>query len=106
MSYNRFEAISAFIHVVPPGEESSNNPLKKIRNMHDGVKRGCAKYYQPLNELSVDKRMVTSKATGSVGGGRSHFLPAPTLHVASAPKVGIEQHFTNNVNRKQPVTIF
>ena len=34
--------------------------------MHDSVKRGYAQYYQPLHELSVDKRMVKSKA-------RSHF---------------------------------
>ena len=66
MSRNRFEAISAFFHVVTPDKESPNDPLKKIRSMHDGVKKGCAQYYQPLRELSVDERMVKSKA-------RSHF---------------------------------
>ena len=68
MSRNRFENISAFFHVVTTEEEdsNSNDPLKKIRGMQDRVKKACAQYYHPLRELSIDERMVKSKA-------RSHF---------------------------------
>ena len=49
MSRNRFEAISAFFHVVTPGEESSNDPLKTICSMHKGVKKGmCIVLSTPL----------------------------------------------------------
>ena len=50
MSHNRFEANSAFFHVVTSGEESPNDPLEKIRSMHNGAKQGCAQYYQPLRD--------------------------------------------------------
>ena len=68
MSRNRFENISAFFHVVTTEEEdsNSNDPLKKIRGMQDRVQKACAQYYHPLCELSIDERMVKSKA-------RSHF---------------------------------
>jgi hypothetical protein len=68
MSRNRFEEISAFLHVVSPEEEQANSdhPLKKILQCQDYIKQKCFDCYQPLQELSVDERMVRSKA-------RSHF---------------------------------
>ena len=68
MPRNRFEAINAFFHLVTMDEESANvnDPLKKVRPFHDAVKKRCGELYQPLCELSVDERMVKSKA-------RSHF---------------------------------
>ena len=68
MSRNRFEAINCFFHVVTPEEEAElgNDPLKKIRPLHDMIKTSCSEYYQPLQELFIDERMVKLKA-------RSHF---------------------------------
>jgi hypothetical protein len=64
MSRNRFEEISAFLHVVTPDEEQANSthPLKKILQFQDYIKQKCFDCYQPLQELSVDERMVSSKA--------------------------------------------
>lgn len=64
MSRNRFEAISAFLHVVSEREESANkhHPLRKILSLSNHMKEKCFELYQPLRELSVDERMVKSKA--------------------------------------------
>ena len=64
MSRNRFEAISAFFHVVTPQEELENaqHPLKKILPLHTHMKMKCRELYQPLQQISVDERMVKSKA--------------------------------------------
>ena len=68
MSRSRFEAINSFFHLVTPGEELANadDPLKKVRPFYDDLKRKSQELYQPLRELSVDERMVKSKA-------RTHF---------------------------------
>ena len=68
MTRNRFEAINTFFHVATPQEEASNpnDPLKKVRSFNDHVKKRCSELYQPLKQLSVDERMVKSKA-------RTHF---------------------------------
>ena len=67
MTQNRFEAISAFFHVVTIQEEEQNkeDPLKKVGPMHDTIKTKGLQYSRPLQELSVEW-MVKSKA-------RSHF---------------------------------
>ena len=64
MSRNRFETISTFLHVVKPSEETTlaDDPLKKVRPLYDDIKNKCLSYYQPLQEISVDERMVKSKA--------------------------------------------
>lgn len=68
MSRHRFEEIGAFLHAVAPDEERilGNHPLKKILPIHNYMKSKCLEVYQPLQELSVDERMVKSKA-------RTHF---------------------------------
>ena len=68
MSRNRFESIGSFLHVVTPTEEAqlASHRLKKILPLHNYVKRRCMDLYQPLQELSIDERMVKSKA-------RTHF---------------------------------
>lgn len=68
MSRNRFEAINAFFHIVTPQEElaNANDPLRKVKTFYDVVKAKCLELYQPLQQLSVDERMVKSKA-------RTHF---------------------------------
>ena len=37
---------------------TEEDPLKKVRPLHDHVKETAREYYQPLHELSVDERMV------------------------------------------------
>ena len=68
LTRDRFQAIGAFLHVVTAEEESSmsSHRLKKILPLHDVIKRKCLDLYQPLQQLSVDERMVKSKA-------RTHF---------------------------------
>ena len=64
MTRHRFEAIGSFLHVVTPAEERTfgNNPLKKILPLQNLMKRRCLDLYQPLQQLSIDERMVKSKA--------------------------------------------
>ena len=64
MTRNRFEAISAFFHLVTPQEELTNaqNPLKKILPLHQHMKAKCKELYQPIQQVSIDERMVKSKA--------------------------------------------
>ena len=64
MTRNRFESINTFFHIVTSRDEEENadDPLKKVRPFYDHVKAKCAEFYQPLQELSVDERMVKSKA--------------------------------------------
>lgn len=68
MSRNRFEAIGSFLHVVTPTEEAqlADHPLKKILPLHNYIKNKCMELYQPLKEISIDERIVKSKA-------RTHF---------------------------------
>ena len=64
MTRNRFEAISAFFHLVTPQEELTNtqNPLKKILPLHQHMNAKCKELYQPLQQVSIDERMVKGKA--------------------------------------------
>ena len=64
MTRHRFEAISSFFHLVTPEEEAANstNPLKKVLPLYNHLKKKCFDLYQPLQELSIDERMVKSKA--------------------------------------------
>ena len=68
LSRDRFEQISAFLHIVTAQEEAqlAPNKLKKILPLHNNIKKKCFDIYQPLQQLSVDERMVKSKA-------RTHF---------------------------------
>jgi hypothetical protein len=58
MSRNRFEEISAFLHVVNPAEEEANitHPLKKILQLQDYIKQKCFDGYQPLQQGVVSLR--------------------------------------------------
>ena len=64
LSRDRFEAIGAFLHVVTEEEETelSSHKLRKILPLHNAIKKKCLDLYQPLQQLSVDERMVRSKA--------------------------------------------
>jgi len=64
MTCQRFEVIGSFIHVVTKEEEESlvEDPLRKIRPLQEYIKKKCLSFYQPLQNLLVDKCMVKSKA--------------------------------------------
>ena len=69
MTCQRFELIGCFLHVVTPEEEelANGDRLRKLRPYLDHLKTNCLTYYQPLQCLSVDERMVKSKS-------RSHMV--------------------------------
>ena len=58
-----------FLHVVTPSEEeaAAGDRLRKLRPFMDRLKSNCFTYYQPLQNLSIDERMVKSKS-------RSHMV--------------------------------
>ena len=64
MTRHRYEAISSFIHLVTPEEEAANStdPLEKILPLYQHIEKKCLDLHQPLQELSIDERMVKSKA--------------------------------------------
>ena len=68
LSCRNFEVIGSFLHLVTPDEERAmvDNKLRKILPLHNYIKSKCLELYQPLQELSIDERMVKSKA-------RTHF---------------------------------
>ena len=68
LSKDCFEQISSFLHIVTTAEESNLSPhkLNKILPLHETIKKRCLSLYQPLQQLSIDERMVKSKA-------RTHF---------------------------------
>jgi len=65
----RFELIGTFLHIVSQfeEEESKDDRLRKLLPLIAHIKNKCSDYYQPLQQLSVDERMVKSKA-------RSHLI--------------------------------
>ena len=67
MIRNRFEASSTFLHIVSAREkdEHKGHSLRKVLPLYNQIRK-CLELYQPLPELSIDERMVESKA-------RSHF---------------------------------
>ena len=68
MTCEQYELIGTFLHLVTPAQESSlsGNRLCKILPVHNYIKDRCSELYQPCRQLSIDERMVKSKA-------RTHF---------------------------------
>ena len=69
LTCQRFELIGTFLHVVTKREEEEvkHNRLCKLLPLVNHIKSKCFEFYQPIKELSVDERMVKSKA-------RSHLI--------------------------------
>ena len=61
LSRGRYKAISAFLHVVDPSNESSGDKLRKVDELLESFKSRCKLLYQPTQKLAVDERMVKSK---------------------------------------------
>ena len=68
LTCEQYELIGTFLHLVTPAEEQelSGNRLCKILPLHNYIKSRCFDLYQPNRQLSIDERMVKSKA-------RTHF---------------------------------
>ena len=68
LSCEQFELIGRFLHLVTPAEEQglSGNRLCKILPLHTYIKSRCSDLFQLHQQLSIDERMVKSKA-------RTHF---------------------------------
>ena len=64
MTCQTFELIGCFLHVIPIEEEikMASDCHRKIRHLQNHIKKKCRELYQPLQHLSVDERMVKSKA--------------------------------------------
>ena len=64
MTCQTFELVGCFLHVVTPKEEQSmsGDRLRKLKPFVNLIKSNCLTFYQPLQHLSVDERMVKSKA--------------------------------------------
>ena len=56
--------MGCFLHVVSPEEEEAtkSNRLKKLLPLLSHIKEKCFEYYQPVQQLSIDERMVKSKS--------------------------------------------
>ena len=64
MTCQRFELIGCFLHVITSEEEAAmaSDPLRKIRPLQEHIKKKCLQFYQPCQYLSINERMVNSKA--------------------------------------------
>ena len=66
LSRNKFESIMTFLHVVDKDKESQlrddKDKILKVRPLFDHINSRCQKFCQPSEEISIDERMVRSKA--------------------------------------------
>lgn len=72
MSRDRFRAITSNLHRSDPEEDAVNDqkkgtedydPLQKVRSLLDIIRNRCKSIYHPKQHISVDERMVATKAT-------------------------------------------
>ncbi|KAJ8365157.1 hypothetical protein SKAU_G00139880 [Synaphobranchus kaupii] len=70
-SRTRFEAISWALHISDPDTDGQNDALRgtdrydrlfRLRPLIDEVVAACRSFYQPRQQLSIDERMVATKA--------------------------------------------
>ena len=75
MSRDRFRAISSNLHNSDPEEDVINDqkrgtegydPLQKIKPLLDIIRNTCKSVYHPKQHISVDERMVATKARLSI----------------------------------------
>ena len=66
MSRNQFQGLLSFLHLVDAATEEElkkkGDKLAKVRPLNDHLQQRCLELYQPHAEISVDERMVRSKA--------------------------------------------
>ena len=65
-SRNQFESFLSFLHIVDEDTEKKlkdeGDKLCKVRPLNDHIQKRCKELYQPHREVSIDERMVRSKA--------------------------------------------
>ena len=78
-SRNKFESLLSFLHVVDPDTDKKlkdkGDKLCKVRPLNDHIQKRCKELYQPHHEISIDERMVRSKARFSL---RQYIRNKPT----------------------------
>ena len=66
LSRNKFESLLTFLHLVHEDTEKKlkeeGDKLHKVRPLYDYLSKRCEELYQPHREVSIDERMVRSKA--------------------------------------------
>ncbi|XP_023253243.1 piggyBac transposable element-derived protein 4-like [Seriola lalandi dorsalis] len=71
MSRNTFQVISWNLHLSDPDEDAENDkkkgtpeydPLHRLRPLYDHLRNACKASYHPRQNVSIDERMVTTKA--------------------------------------------
>ncbi|KAG7455924.1 hypothetical protein MATL_G00246210 [Megalops atlanticus] len=67
----RFEAINAYLHMSDPAADAVNDQLRgqpgydalfRLKPLQEQILTACRAYYHPRQNLSIDERMVPSKA--------------------------------------------
>ncbi|KAK6302537.1 hypothetical protein J4Q44_G00268920 [Coregonus suidteri] len=75
MTMTRFRAITYSLHMSDPAEEEENDKnkgtaeydqLMRIKPLKDQILEACRAFYHPFQNLSIDERMVHSKARHSL----------------------------------------
>ncbi|KAF7651931.1 hypothetical protein LDENG_00103410 [Lucifuga dentata] len=71
MSTNAFQVISWNLHMSDPQEDAGNDqkkgtpeydPLHRLRPLYDRLRNTCKAFYHPHQKVSIDERMVATKA--------------------------------------------
>ena len=75
LSRNRYQALSAFLHVVDPANATPGYKLRKVEEFLAAFKERCKVLYQPMQKLAVDERMVKSKHRSGI---RQYMKDKPT----------------------------
>ena len=61
-TYRRFVSLLAFLKVTDSSTEAVDDKLRKVRFLHDHILSTCMNMWQPGEHVSLDERMVKSKA--------------------------------------------
>lgn len=84
MSRDRYRTISWNVHMNDPGEDlendrkrgtSTHDKLFRVKPLMTAIQHACKAFYHPRRNLSVDERMVASKAKT---GMTQHVKAKPT----------------------------
>ena len=62
LSLGRFQALLTLLKVVDHTSEQQNDRLRKVRFLYDILRQKCLSLYKSGQVMSVDERMVKSKA--------------------------------------------